>query len=133
MIKKSPDPIDKHVGSMVRIRRKTLGMSQQKLGDAIGITFQQIQKYENGTNRIGSSRLQQIAHILHVPPASFFDGAPTASTSCSTENADPSVASLIGFLSTRDGLALAKGFMRIDVKLRRRIVDLVWTITDAGR
>jgi transcriptional regulator with XRE-family HTH domain len=74
--KKAPNPIDKHVGSRVRMRRMMLGMSQEKLGDALGLTFQQVQKYEKGTNRIGASRLQQISNILQVPVAFFFEGAP---------------------------------------------------------
>src|SRR5271156_21827 len=74
--KKSPNPIDKHVGSRVRMRRMMLSMSQEKLGDALGLTFQQVQKYEKGTNRIGASRLQQISQILQVPVSFFFDGAP---------------------------------------------------------
>src|ERR1700751_4114459 len=76
MAKKAPNPIDKHVGSRVRMRRMMLAMSQEKLGDALGLTFQQVQKYEKGTNRIGASRLQQISHILQVPVAFFFEGAP---------------------------------------------------------
>ena len=76
MAKKAPNPIDKHVGSRVRMRRMMLSMSQEKLGDALGLTFQQVQKYEKGTNRIGASRLQQIAHILQVPVSFFFEGAP---------------------------------------------------------
>jgi len=74
--KKAPNPIDKHVGSRVRMRRMMLSMSQEKLGDALSLTFQQVQKYEKGTNRIGASRLQQIAHILQVPVSFFFEGAP---------------------------------------------------------
>jgi transcriptional regulator with XRE-family HTH domain len=77
MAKKAPNPIDKHVGSRVRVRRMILAMSQAKLGDALCLTFQQLQKYEKGTNRIGASRLQQISHILQVPVSFFFDGAPT--------------------------------------------------------
>ena len=75
MVKKAPNPIDKHVGSRVRMRRMMLGMSQEKLGDALGLTFQQVQKYEKGSNRIGASRLQQISHILQVPVSFFFEGA----------------------------------------------------------
>ena len=74
--KKSPNPVDKHVGRRVRMRRMMLAMSQGKLGDALSLTFQQVQKYEKGTNRIGASRLQQISHILQVPVAFFFEGAP---------------------------------------------------------
>src|ERR1700751_4645446 len=79
MAKKAPNPIDKHVGSRVRMRRMMLAMSKEKLGDALGLTFQQVQKTERGTNRIGASRLQQISHILQVPVAFFFEGAPNAS------------------------------------------------------
>jgi transcriptional regulator with XRE-family HTH domain len=77
MAKKAPNPIDRHVGSRVRMRRMMLNMSQEKLGDALGLTFQQVQKYEKGTNRIGASRLQQISLILQVPVSFFFEGAPS--------------------------------------------------------
>jgi transcriptional regulator with XRE-family HTH domain len=126
--KKAPNPIDKHVGSRVRMRRMMLGMSQEKLGDALGLTFQQVQKYEKGTNRIGASRLQQIAHILQVQVSFFFEGAPAAITSLKSDSMGeaPSPAYVSDFLATSDGLALTKAFMRIDdSKLRRRIVDLV--------
>src|SRR6202040_776074 len=76
-VKKIPNPIDRHVGSRVRMRRVMLRMSQEKLGEALGLTFQQVQKYEKGTNRIGASRLQQISRTLDVPPAYFFEGAPS--------------------------------------------------------
>src|SRR5947208_9306259 len=78
MAKKARNPIDKHVGSRVRMRRMMLDMSQTKLGDALDLTFQQVQKYEKGTNRISASKLQQSAHILQVPIAFFFEGAPGA-------------------------------------------------------
>jgi transcriptional regulator with XRE-family HTH domain len=127
MTKKTPNPIDKHVGSRVRMRRMMVGMSQEKLGDALGLTFQQVQKYEKGTNRIGASRLQQISHILQVPVAFFFEGAPQASNDIGLNlDGAPSPAYVSDFLATSDGLALTKSFMRIkDAKLRRRIVDLV--------
>jgi transcriptional regulator with XRE-family HTH domain len=136
MVKKTPNPIDKHVGSRVRMRRMMLSMSQEKLGGALGLTFQQVQKYEKGTNRIGASRLQQISHILQVPVAFFFEGAPTFHP----QNGDgvegmseaPSPTYVSDFLATSDGLALTKAFMEIkEPKLRRRIVDLVEEI--AGR
>ena len=76
MAKKAPNPIDKHVGKPGAHAPDDAGMSQEKLGDALGLTFQQVQKYEKGTNRIGASRLQQISHILQVPVAFFFEGAP---------------------------------------------------------
>jgi transcriptional regulator with XRE-family HTH domain len=125
MAKKAPNPIDKHVGSRVRMRRMMLSMSQEKLGDGLGLTFQQVQKYEKGTNRIGASRLQQIAHILQVPVSFFFEGAPHSAGHGGTNEA-PSPAYVADFLATSDGLSLTKAFMRIkSSKLRRRIVDLV--------
>jgi transcriptional regulator with XRE-family HTH domain len=132
MTKKAPNPIDKHVGSRVRMRRMMLGMSQEKLGDALALTFQQVQKYEKGTNRIGASRLQQISHILQVPVAFFFEGAPhlgEGTMTASLQTAAPSPSYVSDFLATSDGLSLTKAFMRIpDPKLRRRIVDLVQQI-----
>lgn len=127
MTKKAPNPIDKHVGSRVRMRRMMLAMSQEKLGDALGLTFQQVQKYEKGTNRIGASRLQQIANILQVPVSFFFEGAPELGEGTPEGMREaPSPSYVSDFLATSDGLALTKAFMRIqDAKLRRRIVDLV--------
>src|ERR1700738_3009952 len=105
--KKSPNPIDKHVGSRVRMRRMMLAMSQEKLGDALGLTFQQVQKYEKGTNRIGASRLQQISHILQVPVAFFFEGAPNLHGSADGGMKEaPSPAYVSDFLATSEGLSL---------------------------
>ena len=102
-----------------------LGMSQTSLGDALGLTFQQVQKYEKGTNRIGASRLQHIAHILHVPVAFFFEGLPQVSGS-SEEGVAPLPAYVDDFLATHDGLSLTRSFLRVEnAKLRRCIVDLV--------
>jgi transcriptional regulator with XRE-family HTH domain len=126
--KKVPNPIDRHVGSRVRMRRMMLGMSQEKLGDALGLTFQQVQKYEKGANRIGASRLQQISQILQVPVSFFFEGVPSPRTEQRADGLSeaPSPAYVSDFLATSDGLALTKAFVRItDAKLRRRIVDLV--------
>ena len=125
---KAPNPVDKYVGSRVRMRRIMLGMSQEKLGDALGLTFQQVQKYEKGTNRIGASRLQQISHILQVPVSFFFEGAPSSAAPGHHGGMAeaPSPAYVSDFLATSDGLSLTKSFMRIkNSKLRRRIVDLV--------
>ena len=125
--KKQPNPIDIHVGGRVRLRRMMLGMSQEKLGENLGITFQQIQKYEKGTNRIGASRLQHIARVLSVPVAFFFEGAPglAAGDQRGVAEADgPNY--LVDFLATSDGIQLNKAFVRIkDAKLRRRVIDLV--------
>ena len=128
MAKKTPNPIDKHVGSRVRMRRMMLSMSQEKLGDALGLTFQQVQKYEKGTKRIGASRLQQISNILQVPVSFFFEGAPhmPGHHHSGGMGETPSPAYVSDFLATADGLSLTKSFMRIkNGKLRRRIVDLV--------
>src|SRR5450631_2081590 len=115
MAKKIPNPIDTHVGSRVRLRRLILSMSQEKLGDAIRLTFQQVQKYEKGTNRMGSSRLQQIANALQVPVTFFFEGAPGQSKLDGKASSPVYVSS---FLATSDGLELTKAFMRIkDAKL----------------
>jgi transcriptional regulator with XRE-family HTH domain len=131
-VKKIPNPIDRHVGSRVRMRRVMLRMSQEKLGEALGLTFQQVQKYEKGTNRIGASRLQQISRTLEVPPAFFFEGAPSFEAIANSEPAHMGVAEdsnppfVADFLSTAEGLHLNMAFARIhDPKIRKRIVDLV--------
>ena len=126
MATKAPNPVDKYVGSRVRMRRIMLGMSQEKLGEALGLTFQQIQKYEKGTNRVGASRIQQISEILQVPVSFLFEGGPsgTPNTGGFSEGSSPSYVS--DFLATSEGLALTRAFTRItDAKLRRSIVDLV--------
>jgi transcriptional regulator with XRE-family HTH domain len=126
MSAKTPNPVDRHVGSRVRMRRMLSGMSQEKLGDQLGITFQQVQKYEKGTNRIGASRLQQISDIIQVPVSFFFEGGPTTTTNAAGMAEAPSPAYVSDFLATSEGLALTRAFTRItDPKLRRSIVDLV--------
>jgi transcriptional regulator with XRE-family HTH domain len=132
-VKKTPNPIDRHVGSRVRMRRVLLGMSQEKLGEALGLTFQQIQKYEKGTNRIGASRLQQISCTLNVPPAFFFDGAPIQDAGGPESGAEHLAVAesansnfVLDFVTTAEGLHLNKAFARIqDPKVRKRIIDLV--------
>src|SRR5471032_900463 len=108
--KKVPNPIDKHVGSRVRMRRMMLSMSQEKLGDALDLTFQQVQKYEKGTNRIGASRLQHISQILKVPVSFFFEGAPNMPGHTGMGEAT-SPAYVNDFLATSDGLSLTKSFI----------------------
>ncbi len=126
MSAKAPNPVDKYVGSRVRMRRIMLGMSQEKLGEALDLTFQQVQKYEKGTNRIGASRLQQISDILQVPVSFLFEGGPTGSMNADGVASAPSPAYVSDFLATSEGLALTRAFTRIsDPKLRRSIVDLV--------
>jgi transcriptional regulator with XRE-family HTH domain len=130
-VKKIPNPIDRHVGSRVRMQRVMRGMSQEKLGEALGLTFPQVQKYEKGTNRIGASRLQQISQTLDVPPAFFFEGAPSFEAIAKSEPGQTGVAEanapyVADFLSTAEGLQLNMAFARIhDPKIRKRIVDLV--------
>src|SRR5262249_45389024 len=127
--KKAPNPTDQHVGKRVRMRRLMLAMSQEKLGAALGLTFQQVQKYERGANRIGASRLQQLSHILQVPVSFFFEGAPNASAPHGSNGSALSMAQIDDFLSDLDGLRLTRAFTRIDnAALRRRIVKLVQEI-----
>ncbi len=125
--KKVPNPIDRHVGARVRMRRLLVSMSQERLGEALGITFQQIQKYEKGANRIGASRLQQIAKILGVPVEFFFDGAPSGDAALSAGFGDmPQSGFVSDFMSTSEGVQLTRAFVRIgDQQVRRRIIDLV--------
>ncbi|HXF55394.1 MAG TPA: helix-turn-helix transcriptional regulator [Hyphomicrobiaceae bacterium] len=124
-----PNPIDAHVGSRVRLRRILLGMSQERLAEQLGLTFQQVQKYEKGINRIGASRLFDLAHVLGVPVQFFYEQAPSAdgtaqpSVGLSESEAD---AYMSEFLNSREGLELNRAFMRIsDPKVRRSIVELV--------
>lgn len=129
-VKKKPNPIDIHVGSRVRLRRTMLGMSQEKLGEHLGITFQQIQKYEKGANRIGASRLQEIASVLNTPVAFFFDDAPSTGIGREEGFSETSAANyVVDFLSSSEGLQLNRAFVKIrDPKIRRKIVDLVRSI-----
>ena len=133
MAKKGPNPIDKHVGSRVRMRRLMLGMSQGKLAGGLGLTFQQVQKYEKGANRIGASRLQHLANILQVPIPFFFEGLPPSQDSKSlVENTSPS--DVFEFLATTDGVRLARAFTQIpDAKLRRTIVDVAEQISGSRK
>ena len=120
-----PDPIDVHVGSRLRARRTMLGVSQAKIGGDLGITFQQIQKYEKGTNRISASRLQEIARLLKVAVAHFFEDAPDSPPTVIGRSAD-TTSTIVAFLSTTEGIRLNKAFGRIgDIKLRRSLVGLV--------
>lgn len=126
---KSPNPIDVHVGAKVRERRTALGVSQEKLGDSLGLTFQQIQKYEKGVNRIGASRLFQIARELEVPVQYFFENAPVEGAEDET---DPP--QIMRFAGTAEGLQLTAAFSEISHdETRRRIVDLVKTLSELDR
>ena len=103
MSTKAPNPVDKYVGSRVRMRRIMLGMSQEKLGEALGLTFQQVQKYEKGTNRVGASRLQQISEILQVPVSFLFDGGPSGAVNGNAFGEGASPAYVSDFLATSEG------------------------------
>jgi transcriptional regulator with XRE-family HTH domain len=119
---KRPNPIDAHVGSRMRMRRMMLGMSQEKLATAFGVSFQQVQKYEKGMNRMGSSRLQHAATVLNVPVSYFFEGGADGPFE-SPSDLPPSYVD--DFVTTSDGLRLMKAFMRIRPTLQRRIVALL--------
>ncbi|WP_036270309.1 helix-turn-helix domain-containing protein [Methylobacterium sp. WSM2598] len=125
-LKKAPDPIDRHVGHRVRVRRLLMGVSQEKLGDALAVTFQQIQKYEKGANRISASRLQQIAEMLGVPVGFFYEGAPRSENGHDEERGDAARAPSVDLFWTSQDLQLVRAFQRVnDPLLRRRVVSLV--------
>lgn len=125
---KAADEYDTYVGGRVRIRRMTLGISQEQLAAALGLTFQQIQKYEKGQNRIGAGRLFRISQILSVPVAFFYEGLAETVVEADSEIAQRS-ASLQSFMTSPDGYELSVAFQNIgDMTTRRRIIDLVRTI-----
>jgi len=120
------NPIDVHVGGRVRLRRMLLGMSQEKLGEHLGLTFQQIQKYEKGINRIGASRLFDLAQVLGVPVQFFYDELAVGGAAGAGFGERPAESYAAEFLGSREGLELNKAFARItDPRVRRSIVDLV--------
>ena len=128
-----PNPIDIHVGSRVRLRRTLLGMSQEKLADAVGLTFQQIQKYERGTNRIGSSRLYQFAQVLDVPVSFFFDSMPAeAAGGGGVETGETDVEPFEQDQFTRrETLELVRAYYRIsDSRIRSKLFELVKAVAD---
>ena len=127
MAGKKPNPVDAHVGSRVRLRRMLLGMSQERLGESMGLTFQQVQKYEKGVNRIGASRLFQISKILDVPVQFFFEEAPHADGAPARGMAEAdSETFILEFLNSREGLELNRAFVKIaNSKVRKSVVDLV--------
>ena len=128
--KKKPNPVDIHVGSRVRLRRTMLGFSQEKLGENLGITFQQVQKYEKGANRIGASRLQQIAAVLKTPVAFFFEDLPGEANFGGFSESE-STNYIVNFLSSSEGLQLNQSFVKIkDPQVRKKIVDLVRSLAD---
>jgi transcriptional regulator with XRE-family HTH domain len=124
MANETPHSTDKHVGSRVRMRRVMLGMNQSALGDALGVSLQQVHKYENGANRIGASRLQQAAHALQVPVSFFFEVEPNSTGQSGSVASSQDYVS--AFVTSADGINLVRAFSAVkDAKLRRAIVDLV--------
>lgn len=132
---KKPNPIDVYVGDRIKLRRNMLGLSQEKLGDALGVTFQQVQKYEKGTNRVGASRLQAVSKILQVPVEFFFEDAPDVSGSgkgAQITNMDAQASSHLEFLATNEGVKLNREFNRIkNPKLRAKAIEMIKAMADA--
>jgi transcriptional regulator with XRE-family HTH domain len=125
--KKQANPIDIQVGNRVRIRRMLIGMSQERLGDLLGLTFQQVQKYEKGVNRIGAGRLFEVSRILNVPVDFFYEGVAAQLAGNEHEGAPP----VMEFVSSGEGLQLSLAFMKIkDTKVRKRVLDLVKSLSE---
>lgn len=126
-MRRSPTSIDKFVGARVRLRRTALGVTQERLAQALGVTFQQVQKYEKGANRIGAGRLQEIARVLDAPPSFFYDGAPEVIGLLVRETPHP--VSRPPTMAA-EGLQLVKAFMSIrDDRLRANVVELVTALS----
>ena len=130
---KQPNPVDVHVGSRIRLRRRIMGLSQEALADVLELTFQQVQKYECGANRVSASKLFGIAQVLQVPANYFFDGLPAPPGGADSESV--SLAEIEGairaFLATAEGLELARRFPRIqNGRLRQQVLGLVRALTD---
>ncbi|NTF65754.1 helix-turn-helix domain-containing protein [Rhizobium rhizogenes] len=122
---KTPDAIDVHVGSRIRLQRRLKGMSQTVLADGLGVTFQQVQKYEKGTNRVGSSRLQAIADILGAPVSFFFEDGPSVSTDAPQFETKANT-EIVAFLESDEGIALNRAFVNIqNANVRQKILGLV--------
>ena len=133
MSAKVPNPIDAYVGSRVRTRRLMLGMSQERLAEQIGVTFQQVQKYEKGTNRIGASRLQAIAGVLAVPVAFFFQQDNSQPLNTDGLCAINGLEDLSDFLTSKEGLSLNKAFMKInDPGIRQSVLTLIKSLANAS-
>lgn len=127
MPKKQANPIDIQVGNRVRIRRMLIGMSQERLGDLLGLTFQQVQKYEKGVNRIGAGRLFEVSRILNVPIDFFYEGVSVAQPGAGEAEGAP----VMEFVSSGEGLQLSLAFMKIkDSKVRKRVLDLVKSLAE---
>jgi transcriptional regulator with XRE-family HTH domain len=121
----APNPVDRHVGLRIRMRRKALAMSQERLAEAVGLTFQQIQKYERAANRVSASKLWEIARALHAPVSHFYDGLPEMEQAAGARD------DVQDFLLTPEGLELAIAFPRIrQPRLRRKVVELIRALVE---
>ena len=124
-IDREPSAIDRHVGVRIRMRRRELGVSQERLAEAIGLTFQQIQKYERAANRVSASKLWEIGQVLHVPVSYFYEGLEGA------DQAQPAMTAMHDFLVTPEGMELAALFPRIHShRVRRKVLELVRMLAD---
>lgn len=122
--REGPHPVDKHVGLRIRMRRKEMGVSQERLAEALGITFQQVQKYERGANRVSASKLWEIAGALRTPIGYFYDGL-------EGQGGEGGQTSAQAFMSSAEGLELLSSFPRIaEPSIRRKIVELVRAVAD---
>jgi transcriptional regulator with XRE-family HTH domain len=129
--KKQANPVDAHVGHRVRLRRMLIGMSQERLGELLGLTFQQVQKYEKGINRIGAGRLFEVSGILGVPISFFYEDIDSNSSPGTPGFSEGEHPPVMEFISSGEGLQLSLAFMRIkDVKVRRKILDLVRSLAE---
>ena len=130
MTRRIPNPIDVPVGNRVRMRRMLIGMSQEKLGERLGLTFQQVQKYEKGSNRVSASRLYQMSQILGVPVQFFFDDVTSPETDGGGRLAEGSgTGEIMDFLNSSEGIQLNRAFNEItSTTIRRRVIELVKSI-----
>jgi len=126
---RAANPIDVHVGTRIRLRRKTMKMSQEQLGDQLGITFQQVQKYERGTNRVGASRLWKISQVLQVPIQYFYDGLKDGISDDISDNTQSPI--IYDFINSSDGIALATAVTQINNRaVRRQILELARSLAE---
>jgi transcriptional regulator with XRE-family HTH domain len=131
--KKQANPIDAQVGNRVRLRRMLIGMSQERLGELLGLTFQQVQKYEKGVNRIGAGRLFEVSRILGVPIDYFYEGVNGQAVGGQTNGPGQATPPIMEFVSSGEGLQLSLAFMRIkDTRVRKRMLELVKSLAEEG-
>lgn len=131
MEKKRPHPVDIHVGSRVRMRRTLLGMSQEKLGEQLGLTFQQVQKYEKGSNRVGASRLWDVSKILDVPVSYFYEGLASGAGTAAGMAEERQTDYITEFAQSSDGVQLMRAFMQIkEPRVRRSVIQFVRSMAE---